>query len=156
MPQIRTAEAYWSGDLMSGSGTVSASTSGAFEALPLTWASRTASADGRTSPEELVAAAHSACYSMQFSSILAKNGTPAARLDVTADVTFDRVDEKWTVVSSALTVRGDVPGIDDTTFQRLATEAKDTCPISRALAPSVLLSIEASLVSAAGAGSRQS
>jgi lipoyl-dependent peroxiredoxin len=153
MAEIRSARANWSGDLVSGGGAVSASTSGAFSALPVTWSSRTSAAEGRTSPEELVAAAHSACYSMQFASVLAKNGTPPSLLDVTADVTFDRVDEKWTVVSSALTVRGDVPGIDDAAFQRLATVAKDTCPISRALASSVKLSVEATLLSSAGSAS---
>ena len=112
----RTAESTWSGDLTSGSGAVSAVSSGAFTGLPVTWGSRTGEHEGRTSPEELVAAAHAACYSMAFSSGLAKNGTPATRLDVSATVTFDQVDGKWTVKSSALTVRGDVPGIDEQTF----------------------------------------
>ena len=77
MPAIRRADATWSGDLLSGSGEVSAATSGAFGALPVTWASRTESADGRTSPEELLAAAHAACFSMAFSNGLAKGGHPA-------------------------------------------------------------------------------
>src|SRR2546429_621192 len=111
MAAIRRAESTWHGDLTSGSGVVTAATSHAFTELPGTWASRTESADGRTSPEELVAAAHAACFSMAFSSDLAKAGTPPTRLDVSATVTFDKLD-KWTVVSSALAVRGVGPGID--------------------------------------------
>ena len=145
MAATRRADATWSGDLTTGSGTVSASTSAAFRDLPVTWAARTESSDGRTSPEELVAAAHAACYSMSLSGGLARNGTPAARLDVSATVMFDRVDEKWTVVSSALTVSGSVPGIDEATFERLADAAKDGCPISRALAGNVRLSVQATL-----------
>ena len=145
MAAIRRAEATWLGDLAKGSGTVSASTSGAFAGLPVTWASRTEDADGRTSPEELVAAAHAACYSMAFSSDLAKAGTPATRLDVSATVEFDRIDGKWTVRSSELRVAGQVPGIDATTFRALAETAKDGCPISRALRGNVELSVEAVL-----------
>jgi osmotically inducible protein OsmC len=144
MAAIRRAEATWQGDLTSGSGVVSASTSRAFSNLPVTWASRTESADGRTSPEELVAAAHAACFSMAFSSDLAKAGTPPTRLDVSATITFDKLD-KWTLVSSALTVRGNVPGIDEAKFRELAEGARDGCPISRALQGNVKLSVEATL-----------
>ena len=108
MAAVRRADSSWEGDLISGSGVVSASTSKAFSDLPVTWASRTESAEGRTSPEELLAAAHAACYSMAFSGDLAKAGSPPTRLDVSATVTFDKLD-KWTVVSSALTVRGGGP-----------------------------------------------
>ena len=107
MAAIRRADATWQGDLTSGSGAVTAATSRAFTELPVTWAARTESADGRTSPEELLAAAHAACFSMAFSGDLAKAGAPPTRLDVSATVTFDKLD-KWTVVSSALTVR-DMP-----------------------------------------------
>lgn len=95
MAAVRRANATWNGDLMSGSGVVSAATSQAFTSLPVTWASRTESPDGRTSPEELVAAAHAACYSMAFSNGLAKAGTPPARLDVTASVTFEKLEAGW-------------------------------------------------------------
>jgi osmotically inducible protein OsmC len=135
----------WVGDLATGDGQVSAATSRAFSALPVTWASRTEHADGRTSPEELLAAAHAACYSMAFSSDLAKAGTPPGSLDVTAEVTFDRVDGKWTVISSKLTVRGRVHGIDNEHFRAMAEQAKDGCPISRALVGNVALSVDASL-----------
>jgi len=96
------------------------STSGAFSALPVTWASRTEEANGRTSPEELLAAAHASCFSMAFSSELAKAGSPPEYLEVSSEVTFDRIDGKWTVVSSKLTVRGRVPGLDDGRFRAIA------------------------------------
>ena len=146
MAAVRRADSSWEGDLISGSGVVSASTSKAFSDLPVTWASRTESAEGRTSPEELLAAAHAACYSMAFSGDLAKAGSPPTRLDVSATVTFDKLD-KWTVASSALTVRGVVPGIDAARFRDIAEGAKDGCPISRALQGNVKLSVEATLQS---------
>lgn len=145
MAAIRRATATWQGDLSSGSGTVSAETSGAFGPLPVTWASRTESSDGRTSPEELVAAAHAACYSMAFSNGLAKAGSPPRRLDVSATITFDKVEAGWRIVSSALTVRGDVPGISADRFAELAEEAKEGCPISNALSDDIALTVEATL-----------
>jgi osmotically inducible protein OsmC len=144
MAAIRRADATWQGDLTSGSGVVSAATSRVFTELPVNWASRTEAADGRTSPEELLAAAHAACFSMAFSGDLARAGTPPSRLEVSATVTFDKLD-KWTVVSSALTVRGTVPGIDADRFREIAAGAKDGCPISRALQGNVRLSVEATL-----------
>src|SRR4029078_9969657 len=111
MSAIRRAEATWSGNLATGSGAVSAVSSGAFSSLPVSWSARTESSDGLTSPEELVAAAHAACFSMALSAGLGRAGTPPERLDVTAEVTFDKVDAGWKVVSSALTVRGSVPGM---------------------------------------------
>ena len=147
MAAIRQAQATWEGDLTSGKGVASASTSGAFSELPVTWASRTESHDGRTSPEELVAAAHASCFSMAFSHGLAETGTPPQKLDVSATVTFDQVEGGWKVVSSALRVRGQVPGIDATAFQQAAEAAKDGCPISQALKGNVALSVEATLAS---------
>ena len=142
MAAIRKSQAVWQGDLASGSGRVSASTSGAFTDLPVTWASRTETADGRTSPEELIAAAHAACYCMALSSELGKAGSPATRLEVSATVTFDRIDGKWTVAKSELQVTGRVPGISAEAFRGLATAAKDGCPVSRALAGNVAISVE--------------
>ena len=98
MATTRTAEANWNGDLVSGSGMVSAVSSGVFTDLPVTWVSRTEDAGGRTSPEELVAAAHAACYSMALSYGLGGAGTPPTRLDVSATVTFevgDRAGPEW-------------------------------------------------------------
>lgn len=147
MTEIRRAEATWEGDLLSGSGVVSAASSGAFSSLPVSWASRTEASNGKTSPEELVAAAHAACFSMAFSSGLAKAGFPATRLDVSADVTFDKLEGGWTVTKSALTVRGVVPGIDQAAFSAAAEAARDGCPISRALKGNVELSVDATLES---------
>jgi lipoyl-dependent peroxiredoxin len=145
MAAIRRASATWQGALTSGSGTVSAETSKVFSDLPVTWTARTEASGGKTSPEEMVAAAHAACYAMAFSGDLGRNNTPPTRLDVTADVTFDKTDAGWRVVSSALTVRGDVPGIDAAKFAELAEAAKDGCPISNALKGNVALSVQATL-----------
>ena len=145
MAAIRKAECVWDGDLASGSGSVSAATSQAFSSLPVSWASRTESADGRTSPEELVAAAHASCYCMALSAGLGRAGTPPERLETSATVTFDQVEGGFKVVSSALTVRGRVPGIDADAFRDAAEAAKDGCPISQALKGNVELSVEATL-----------
>ena len=145
MAANRRAEATWSGDLASGSGVVSAVSSGVFSELPVTWAARTESSDGKTSPEELVAAAHSSCYCMALSGILGRAGTPPARLEVSAEVTFDKVGDGWKVTASALTVRGQVPGMSEEDFRAAAEKAKDGCPISGALKGNVELSVEASL-----------
>jgi len=145
MAQVRRAAVNWRGDLATGAGTLTAATSGAFSKIPVTWASRTESADGRTSPEELLASAHASCYSMAFSSDLTKAGFKPDSLDVSSEVTFDQVDGKWTVVSSKLTVHGRVPGLDQKKFAEIAAGAKDGCPISRAIAGNVALSVEATL-----------
>jgi osmotically inducible protein OsmC len=145
MSEIRRAEATWSGDLLSGSGTVRAATSGAFGDLPVAWASRTSDHAGKTSPEELIAAAHAACFSMALSNGLAKSGSVAERLDVSADVTFEKTDAGWRVVSSALTVVGSVPGISAADFAAAADAAKDGCPVSNALKGNVSLSVAATL-----------
>lgn len=145
MAAIRRATVKWNGDLTTGDGAVSAITSRAFTSLPVTWASRTEHADGRTSPEELLAAAHATCFSMAFSSDLAKAGSPPDRLEVTSEVALDRVDGKWTVVSSKLTVRGKVRGLDSDGFRKIAEQTKDGCPISRAIAGNVAISLDAAL-----------
>jgi lipoyl-dependent peroxiredoxin len=145
MAAIRRATAKWAGDLASGAGEVSAGTSGAFSTLPVTWASRTEAADGRTSPEELLAAAHATCFSMSLASGLARAGSPPESLDVSAEVTAERVDGRWTVVSSKLTVHGSVPGLDAARFREIAEQSRDGCTISRALGGNVVLSVEASL-----------
>lgn len=145
MAATRTAQATWEGDLISGSGVVSAGTSRTFAALPVTWASRTESAGGRTSPEELIAAAHASCFAMALSGGLAGEGTPPQKLEVGATVTFDKVEAGWRVVSSALTVRGWVRGTDAAGFRRAAEAAKDGCPVSQALKNNVKLSVDAQL-----------
>ena len=145
MPAIRRAEAVWEGDLLSGSGVVSAVSSRAFAGLPVSWPARIETPDGKTSPEELVAAAHASCFSMALSGALGRAGTPPARLEVSAEVTFDKLESGWTVTSSALTVRGRVPGIDPAAFIAAAEGARDGCPISVALKGNVALSVKATL-----------
>ena len=145
MAQVRHAEVVWEGDLTSGSGLITYVSSGSVTRLPVTWASRTEAHNGRTSPEELLAAAHASCFSMAFSSRLAKNGTPPQRLDVRADVTLDKVGDGWKVVSSTLRVRARVDSIDEAKFQELAEDAKENCPISAALRNNVALAVEATL-----------
>jgi osmotically inducible protein OsmC len=148
----RKALVSWKGDLQSGKGTLSAVTSNAFNSLPVTWGSRVEAADGRTSPEELLASAHATCFSMALSSDLAKAGSPPESLDVTCEVTADRIDGKLTVISSTLTVRGRVPGLDAERFAAIANGAKDGCPISRALKGNVQLNVDAHLESSVAAG----
>lgn len=145
MAEVRHALATWTGDLQSGAGTIDYVSSGAFSRMPVTWASRTQAHNGKTSPEELLAAAHAACFSMAFSSRLAKNGTPATKLSVKSEVTFDNSSGGWKVASSHITVTGRVDGIDAETFARIAEDAKDNCPISGALKGNVDLSVSATL-----------
>lgn len=145
MAAVRQARAVWNGDLAKGSGEVSAVTSGKFNALPVSWGARTEAPQGKTSPEELLAAAHASCFAMALSAGLAKNGTPPFKLEVTSKVTFDKVGADWTVVSSELEVSGEVPGIDQAAFAKAAEGAKDGCPISRALKNNVKLSVKATL-----------
>lgn len=145
MGTSRKATAVWQGDLLNGSGTVSSRSSQHFSDLPVSWASRTEQPEGRTSPEELLAAAHAACFSMALANGLAKAGHPADQLEVTAEVTFDKQDAGWGVTRSALSVRGRVPGIDQEGFRAAAETARDGCPISRALKGNVELSVEPTL-----------
>src|SRR6478752_4211016 len=114
------ATTLWFGDLLSGSGTTSLDSSDAAE-FPVTWAARSEGETGRTNPEELLGAAHSACYSMAFSNALAQNGTPPESLQVTAAVTFEPGEG---ITGSHLLVSAKIPGISTEDFQRLADEAK--------------------------------
>jgi osmotically inducible protein OsmC len=139
----RTATTSWDGDLVHGGGSVTGA-SGALDALAVTWASRTERSDGKTSPEELVAAAHSSCFSMALSHGLTEAGHPPEHLEVAATVTLDLVDGAPTVTASDLHVSGRVPGIDQFEFSKAATDAGKNCPISRALA-GVEISVEAIL-----------
>jgi osmotically inducible protein OsmC len=145
MATTRRATATWSGDLLSGRGSVSAATTGVFRDLPTTWASRTGEPEGITSPEELLAAAHAACFSMACSNILAKAGTPPTRLDVEVSIGADRLEAGFTVTNAAIVVRATVPGATQESFAAAAAEAKDGCPISRALKGNVAMTVEAIL-----------
>lgn len=142
MAAVRTATVTWQGDLASGSGSVSAGTSELFTDLPVSWGSRTEAAEGRTSPEELLAAAHASCFAMALSAGLARAGTPPDHLHIEAEVTFDKVGDAWTVVSSHLIVLGKVSGASEAEFAAAAQDAKDGCPISRALKGNVTITVE--------------
>ena len=138
----RTAHVTWKGSLIEGAGTITSVGSGAFGPLDVTWASRTEDSGGRTSPEELVAAAHATCFSMALSHALAEAGTPPERLDVDATVTFV---PGTGITKSALAVKAVVPGIDQPAFLHAAQTAKESCPVSQALASVPEISLEASL-----------
>ena len=129
MAATRTATTRWEGSLFDGSGQVSLDSSG-LGTFDVTWAARTEQPGGRTSPEELIAAAHSSCFSMQFSSGLAKAGTPPTSLQTRADVTFQPGEG---ITGIKLTVRGEVPGMSAEDFLALAEDAKEGCPVSQAL-----------------------
>jgi osmotically inducible protein OsmC len=145
MAATRRAEVTWSGPLATGSGTVSAVTSGSFSDLPVSWPARTEESGGKTSPEELLASAHAACFAMALSGALGRAGGTVERLDVAAEVTFDKVEAGWRVVSSAISVRGKVPGMSADDFNAAAEQTKTGCPISQALIGNVELSIQATL-----------
>jgi osmotically inducible protein OsmC len=129
----RRASTTWAGSLARGDGAVQPD-SGAFDPLPVTWAARTEAPGGKTSPEELAAAAHSACFAMALSLRLGERKAEPQQINVTSTVTLDEVDGKPTVVSSALTIRATVAGIDVDGFQAAVDEAAALCPISRLFA----------------------
>lgn len=145
MAQVRQAEANWSGDLLAGGGSVTATSSGIFSDQAITWRARTEASEGKTSPEELLAAAHASCYSMALSNELAKAGHAPERVDVSVVVTADKTDSGWTVLASAISVRGKVPGADEALFLEKAEAAKGGCPISRALSDAVEVTVDATL-----------
>jgi osmotically inducible protein OsmC len=140
----RVAKAVWEHDLAKGQGHVGGS-SGGLPEVNVSWAARTESSGGKTSPEELLGAAHASCFSMALAAGLGRGGHPPERLTVQADVTFDKVGESWTVTSSALTVTGKVPGLDAAQFAEAAKGASENCPISRALKGNVAVSVVAKL-----------
>ncbi|MGH3102711.1 MAG: OsmC family peroxiredoxin [Gaiellaceae bacterium] len=142
MATERRAEVTWSGDLMSGEGTIESVGSGAFGPLQVTWSSRAEDPAGRTSPEELIAAAHASCFAMALSHGLAQTGRAPESVSVAATVTFV---PGTGITSSALDVEATVPGSDEAAFRQAAEEAKDGCPVSQALKGNVELSVRARL-----------
>jgi lipoyl-dependent peroxiredoxin len=139
------ASAVWEGNLAEGSGRVSADT-GLFTDAPLTWAARTSRPDPKTSPEELLAAAHAACYAMAFSHALAEAGSPAERVSVSAVCHFTPLEGGGFSVSRMdLDVQGTVPGLDQAAFERLAEQGDAGCPVSNALRGNVEIAITATL-----------
>lgn len=129
MATTRTAAAHWEGSLFEGAGRVSLESSG-LGTYDVSWPARTEEPNGKTSPEELIAAAHSSCFNMALSNTLAKAGTPPTSLDTTADVTFQPGEG---ITGVALSVRGVVPGMSAEDFEAAAQEAKAGCPVSQAL-----------------------
>jgi lipoyl-dependent peroxiredoxin len=149
MPQAeRRARLTWEGNLIQGHGTIVQTSSGALANLPVTWASRTERPDGKTSPEELIAAAHAECYAMGLAHGLATSGTPAERLDVEAVCTLDMSASGLKIQAMDLTVRGSVPGIDETAFEQAAQVAEQRCPVSNALRNNVEIRVHAQLIKA--------
>src|SRR5688500_13178501 len=139
------AQSVWQGNLAEGSGEVTLGT-GIGGPLPVSWPSRTESPAGKTSPEELIAAAHAACYSMALSGGLGRAGFTPTKLETDATASFEKTEPGWRLTRMALRVVGDVPGIDQADFIAAATAAKDGCPVSNALKGNVEITVEASLV----------
>lgn len=145
MSTSRSASAVWEGDLKGGKGSLRAESSGAFRDLGITWKARSEAADGKTSSEELLAAAHAGCFSMALAAALAGEGHPPKKLEVRATVSFDPIALR--VQSSRLEVRAEVPGIDPQTFEKVAQGAKEGCPISKALAGNLQIDLTTTLQS---------
>ncbi|HVJ96881.1 MAG TPA: OsmC family peroxiredoxin [Acidimicrobiia bacterium] len=140
MATTRNATTHWEGSLLEGAGRVTLESSGQ-GTFNVTWASRANEADGRSSPEVLIAAAHSSCFSMAFSNALAKYDTPPASLDTSAAVTFQPGEG---ITGIHLTVKGSVPGLSAEQFAAMATDASKNCPVSKALTGTTI-TIDASL-----------
>jgi osmotically inducible protein OsmC len=144
MATDRRADVTWKGSLAEGAGTITKTTSGAIGEQPVSWAARSedVTAGGKTSPEELIAAAHASCFSMALSAGLAKAGTPPDELHTSATVTFQPGEG---ITKIALAVEGSVPGMDDAAFQEAAKTAKENCPVSKALAGVPEITLDARL-----------
>jgi osmotically inducible protein OsmC len=142
MATDRTASVTWRGSLLEGEGSIDSVGSGALGPLAVTWAARAEDAQERTSPEELIAAAWAACYSMALSHGLAGAGTPPAELSTSVTVTFQPGEG---IIRARITVRGNVPGLDATSFREHAEGAKENCPVSKALTGIPEITLDASL-----------
>src|SRR5438270_13619398 len=140
----RQATVVWKGTLVEGEGTIDTG-SGALAGSPVTWASRVEQPDGKTSPEELLAAAEAECYAMVLTNMLSGQDHVPNRLEVTATCTVERVDGGLKITAIRLDVQGDVPGVDAETFSRVANEAEGSCPVSNALRGNVEISVSARL-----------
>jgi osmotically inducible protein OsmC len=144
MAATRTATAVWENDLMHGHGSVQG-TSGALPSMAVSWSARTEASGGKTSPEELLAAAHAACFSMALSAALGRMQKPPTRLEVSAAATFDKVGDAWKVTTMMISVTGHVPGITAAEFETAAQGAGQGCPISGALKGNVAVTVHAML-----------
>src|SRR5947209_16164456 len=144
MATDRKAQVTWEGDLMSGQGRIETVSSGALGGLDVSWPARSEEPGGLTSPEELIAAAHATCFSMALSSGLAKAGHAPERLQTSATVTFQPGEG---ITKVALAVEGHVPGMSDDDFRAAAEDAKENCPVSKALAGVPSVTLDATLTS---------
>ncbi|MFC0507152.1 OsmC family protein [Micromonospora costi] len=141
---IRTASARWQGNLTEGSGTVRTGKGG----LQGNYSFKSRFEEGEgTNPEELIGAAHAGCFSMAFAKALADAGSTATSVETTAKVHLDKTDAGFSVTRIELETVGEVPGIDEGEFQKLAEAAKANCPISRLLSPGAEITLSARLVS---------
>jgi len=141
---VRQADLTWEGNVARGSGRITAASSGAFVDLPFTLASRIGDPEGKTSPEELLAAAHAGCFTTSLGSELTRAGTPAERLDVRCTITMDEVEGVGhRIVASAIEARGRVPGSDTAAFAQAAAAADDGCPFSALVRASATVTIQA-------------
>jgi len=147
MPRIvREAAASWEGNVARGAGGLDAVSSGAFTALPFSLASRIGSPEGKTSPEELLGAAHAGCFTMSLASELTQAGTPPERLDVRCVITMDEVEGKGhQIVHSEIEAHGTVPGCDDAAFAQAAEAADAGCPFSALIRASATVAVSATL-----------
>ena len=143
MATDRRADVVWQGDLMSGSGQIRSVTSGALPTLDVSWPARSEEPGGKTSPEELIAAAHASCYSMALAHGLAQAGNPPEQLETSATVTFQPGEG---IKRSALSVKATVPGLTPEAFKAAAEDAKANCPVSKALAGTEVVLESAELV----------
>jgi lipoyl-dependent peroxiredoxin len=146
---LRKAEIVWDGALARGAGLLT-SGSGALDELPVTWASRTERPDGKTSPEELIAAAHASCFAMALALVLGENDTPPDRIRVSAACTLDEVDGAPRVTTVELTVHARVPGVEEPAdLERVVGRAADLCPVSNALRGNVEINVRSELAASA-------
>src|SRR4051812_35139495 len=142
---VRNAQIAWDGPLARGTGTLT-SGSGALDQLAATWASRTERPDGKTSPEELIAAAHASCFAMALALVLGENKTPPESLAVNAACILDEVEGAPRITTVGLTVRAEVPGLDAGVLKRIVGQAADLCPVSNALRGNVTINVRSELV----------
>ncbi len=138
----RRADVTWKGDLRTGTGMVTPR-SGAFGDYPVTWASRTESSDGKTSPEELLASAHASCFAMALANALSQSGTAPEELRVSAVCTLDRVEGGVKITRMDIEVGALVPGMNDATFKSAVQQAEQGCPVSNALRNNVEITVSA-------------
>jgi osmotically inducible protein OsmC len=143
---LRKAEVIWEGPLASGAGTLTTG-SHALDQLAVMWASRTERPDGKTSPEELIAAAHASCFAMALALVLGENKTPPERMAVNAACTLDEVEGAPRITTVELAVRAQVPGLDAADLERMVGQAADLCPVSNALRGNVTIKVRSELVS---------